>query len=550
VSFRHKLLASFLGLLGAVLAVSLWAVQRLETRRAERELAAGLELTRAGFEDLLASHDRELASALKLLSGDFAFKQAVATRDPATVLSAALNHRARMGADLLLVAGDEGAVLADTRRAKGRSGRAPVFLAKALEGRPVSGIFVLDGAAYQLAAVSINAPDPIGAVAAGFRIDDQVAASLKRLTRAEVSFLVDGVVAGSTLDAAGREPLAGHAPALAGAPRRLTLGGTRWLAAASTARAPVTAVVLRSWDEALGPLRAMQKRLLAVGALGLAAAALIGLFIAKGLTASLEKLTAAAAAVGSGRYDVDPRIPGSDEIARLGRAFADMAKGLLEREKIRSILHKSVSKEIAESLVSRGAIELGGEEREVTVLFSDIRSFTTISESLAPKELVAQLNDYFTGMARAIDAHHGVIDKYIGDAVMALFGAPLARPDDAANALRAALAMGEALDALNARRAEKGLPPWKFGVGVNTGPVVAGTLGSEQRWSYTVIGDAVNAASRLESATKELGARIVVAARTKELAGPGFRWKELGRISVKGKSETLEVFELLGLEST
>lgn len=548
MSFRHKLLASFLGLLGAVLAVSLWAVQRLETRRAERELETGLELTRAGFEDLLAAHDRELASALKLLSGDFAFKQAVATRDPATVLSVALNHRARMGADLLLVAGDDGALLADTRRRKGAAARAPAFLAKALEGAPVSGILVLEGAAYQLAAVSVNAPDPIGAVAAGFLIDDKVAASLKRLTRAEVSFLVDGVVAGSTLDAAGRESLAGHAPSLAGAPRRLTLGGARWLAAASTARAPVTAVVLRSWDEALGPLRAMQKRLLAVGALGLAAAFLVGLLIAKGLTASLEKLAAAAAAVGSGRYDVDPRIPGSDEIARLGRAFADMAKGLLEREKIRSILHKSVSKEIAESLVSRGAIELGGEEREVTVLFSDIRSFTTISESLAPKELVAQLNDYFTGMARAIDAHHGVIDKYIGDAVMALFGAPLARPDDAANALRAALAMGEALDELNARRAAKGLPPWRFGVGINTGPVVAGTLGSEQRWSYTVIGDAVNAASRLESATKELGARIVVAARTKELAGPGFRWKELGRISVKGKSESLEVFELLGVD--
>jgi adenylate cyclase len=548
VSFRHKLLASFLGLLCAVLAVSLWAVQRLETRRAERELETGLEMTRAGFEDLLAAHDRELASALKLLSGDFAFKQAVATRDPATVLSAALNHRARMGADLLLVAGDDGALLADTRRPKAGRGKAPAFVKAALEGKAASGIFVLDGAAYQLAAVSVNAPDPIGAVAAGFLIDDKVAASLKRLTRAEVSFLVDGVVAGSTLGTDGRASLAGHAPSLSGAPRRLTLGGARWLAAASTTRAPVTAVVLRSWDEALGPLRAMQSRLLAVGALGLAAAFLVGLFIAKGLTASLETLARAAAAVGEGRYDVDPRIPGTDEIARLGRAFAEMAKGLLEREKIRSILHKSVSKEIAESLVSQGKIELGGEEKEVTVLFSDIRSFTSISESLAPKELVAQLNDYFTGMARAIDAHHGVIDKYIGDAVMALFGAPLSRPDDAANALRAALAMGEALDRLNGERAAKGLPAWHFGVGINTGPVVAGTLGSEQRWSYTVIGDAVNAASRLESATKELGARIVVSARTKQLAGAGFRWKPLGRINVKGKSESLEVFELLGLE--
>jgi adenylate cyclase len=548
VGFRQKLLGSFLGLLAAVLAASLIAVQRLESRRAERDVEAGLELTRALFEDLLAKHDRELASALKLLAGDFAFKQAVATRDPATVHSAALNHRARMGADLLLVAGEDGAVLADTRRLKAASAKAPAFVRPALEGGPVSGIFVLDGAAYQLAAVSINAPDPIGVVAAGYLIDDKVAASLKRLTLAEVSFLVDGAVAGSTLAPERRETLAGHAPSLGPAPRRMQLGGELFLAAASTARAPVTAVVMRSWDEARRPLRTMQSRLLAVGFAGLAAAFLVGLIIAKGLTASLESLAAAAAAVGQGRYDIDPRIPGSDEVARLGRAFTDMAKGLLEREKIRSILHKSVSKEIAESLVARGAIELGGEERDVTVLFSDIRSFTSISESLAPKELVAQLNDYFTGMARAIDGHHGVIDKFIGDAVMALFGAPLSRPDDAANALRAALAMGEALDRLNVERAAKGLPAWQFGVGVNTGRVVAGTLGSEQRWSYTVIGDAVNAASRLESATKELGARIVVSARTKDLAGPGFRWKPLGRISVKGKTESLEVFELLGLE--
>ncbi|MDX6770436.1 MAG: adenylate/guanylate cyclase domain-containing protein [Elusimicrobiota bacterium] len=550
MSFRHKLLAAFLGLLAGVLGLSLLVIQRLETRRAEDELSAGLELTKTLFDDILLQHDRELASSLKLLSGDFAFKQAVATGEPATVASAAANHRARMGADLLLVTGEDGALLADTRRARPEAGRkAPALMRPVLEdGRGVSGIFVLDGEAYQLAAVAIKAPDAIGVVAAGFRIDDRFAESLKRLTRTEVSFLVDGMVAGSTLSPEDRTALAGYAPSLAAAPRRLTFGRERFLAVASQTRPPVAAVVMRSWDEALRPLRSLQKRLLLIGLAGLAAAGFLGLFIAKGLTASLDQLVTAAGRIAEGRYDIELRIPSTDEIGRLGRAFADMARGLLEREKIRSILHKSVSKEIAESLVSRGQIELGGEEKDVTVLFSDIRSFTTISESLPPKELVAQLNDYFTGMARAIDAHHGVIDKYIGDAVMALFGAPLSRPDDAANALKAALAMRDALDALNARRAERGLPAWKNGVGVNTGRVVAGTLGSEERWSYTVIGDAVNVASRLESVTKELGAPIIASARTKELAGPGFRWRALGRVTVKGKTEDLEVFELLGTD--
>ncbi len=550
MSFRHKLLAAFLGLLAGVLGLSLAVIQRLETRRAEDALGAGLEMTKTLFDDILLQHDRELAASLKLLSGDFAFKQAVATGEPATVMSAAGNHRARMGADLLLVAGEDGALLADTRKSRLERGRkAPPMMRGVLEeGRGATGIFVLDGEAFQLAAVSINAPDPIGVVAAGFRIDDRFATSLKRLTRTEVSFLVDGTVAGSTLSPEDRETLSGHAPSLSGAPRLVTLGRERFLAVASATRPPVSAVVMRSWDEALRPLRALQKRLLLIGLAGLAAATLLGLFIAKGLTASLDQLVTAAGRIAEGRYDIDVRIPSSDEIGRLGRAFMDMARGLVEREKIRSILHKSVSKEIAESLVAQGTIELGGEEKDVTVLFSDIRSFTTISESLPPKELVGQLNDYFTGMARAIDAHHGVIDKYIGDAVMALFGAPLARPDDAANALRAALAMRDALDALNAERAKKGLPAWKNGVGVNTGRVVAGTLGSEERWSYTVIGDAVNVASRLESVTKEHNAPIIASARTKALAGPGFRWRPLGRVTVKGKTEDLEIFELLGFE--
>lgn len=547
MSFRHKLLASFLGLLAAVLGLSLATVQRLETRRAERELDAGLELTKTLFEDILSQHDRELASSLKLLSGDFAFKQAAATGDSATVTSAALNHRARMGSDVLLVADEAGGLLADTRRAKlGKDRAAPAFVRQVLDGAGVSGIYLLDGEAFQLAAVPIKAPDVIGAVAAGFRIDDRFAVSLKKLTNTEVSFLVEGQVVGSTLGPEDRATLARESSALTGAARVLRLGRERFLAVSSQARAPVSAVVMRSWDEALKPLRTLQARLLWVGLAGLAAAGLLGLFIAKGLTASLDQLVTAASKIAGGSYDIEVDIPSADEIGRLGRAFTDMARGLMEREKIRSILHKSVSKEIAESLVAQGSIELGGEEKDVTVLFSDIRSFTTISETLPPKELVGQLNDYFTGMARAIDAHHGVIDKYIGDAVMALFGAPLAKPEDPANALRAALGMAKALDGLNAQRAAKGLAPWKNGIGVNTGRVVAGTLGSEERWSYTVIGDAVNVASRLESVTKDYGAQIIASARTKELAGAGFRWKALGAVKVKGKTEALEIFELLG----
>ncbi len=545
MSFRHKLLACFVGLLFVVLGASLATMERLETKRAERDLVAELEMTRGLFNDLLAQRDRELAASLKLLSGDFAFKQAIATADPGTIASVAGNHRARMGADVLLVTDGDGAPLADTR-GKGRGKKGVPVVEKALDERSASGLYVLDGAPYQLAAVTINAPDVIGVVAAGFKIDDRLAESLKRTTRSEVTFLASGAAAGSTLPQDARADIAKAAGELGAAPRIIRVGGERFLATGSEGGGPVGAVVMRSWDKAIEPLRALQRRVLWIGVIGLAATAFLGSLIAAGITASLAKLARAAGEISRGRYDVTVDIPSKDEIGDLGRAFTSMAHGLLEREKIRSILNRTVSKEIAESLVAQGKIELGGEEREVTVLFSDIRSFTTISESLPPKELVSQLNAYFTAVARAIESEKGVIDKYIGDAVMALFGAPVSTKDDPANALRAALAMSKAVDALNAEREKAGLPPMKTGIGVNTGNVVAGTLGSEERWSYTVIGDAVNLASRLESSTKDLGARIVVSRRTKELAGPGFSFRPLGSVTVKGKTEAVEVFELLG----
>jgi adenylate cyclase len=439
MSFRHKLLAAFLSLLGAILGAALWTVDRVETRRAEDELRSGLERTRDAFDDRLRERDDELARDLALLSGDFAFKQAIATGDRETVLSAALNHKARMGADVLIVTDGDGALLADTRGRKdlGVDWRKRPYIAAALRGQPAKGLFMLDGPPYQLAAIAIDPPDAIGVVVAGFQIDDRFARRLKKTTLSDVTFVSSGAVFGTRLEPHFHDAIAAQAGGLGGEPRQLMLGAERFLASATGSQTPVTAILMRSLDQACEPLRALQRLLLTIGLVGLAATALLGLAIAAGITRSLEQLARAAGKIALGQYDIELNIPSRDEIGRLGLAFSSMAKGLVEREKIRSILHKSVSKEIAESLVSQGKIELGGEEKLVTVLFSDIRSFTTLSESLAPKELVAQLNEYFTGMARAIDAHHGVIDKYIGDAVMALFGAPLATGQDPANALRA-----------------------------------------------------------------------------------------------------------------
>ena len=217
--------------------------------------------------------------------------------------------------------------------------------------------------------------------------------------------------------------------------------------------------------------------------------------------------------------------------------------GEKERAAIRSLFSRYVSKEVlAEILKNPGAIALGGEEREITVLFSDIRGFTTLSESLPPKEIARILNDYFSVMTEEVIAHGGVLDKYIGDAIMAFWGAPVEDSRQAQNAIGAALAMQRRLKELNVIFAQRGDPEVRIGIGIYTGPAMAGNLGSPRRLNYTVIGDTVNVASRLEGLTKQYPASIIVGERTKEYAGEGYSFSELGTVAVKGKKEGVKIF--------
>jgi adenylate cyclase len=192
------------------------------------------------------------------------------------------------------------------------------------------------------------------------------------------------------------------------------------------------------------------------------------------------------------------------------------------------------------------SFSLEGDSRELTVLFSDVRGFTTISEGLDPKQLTQLMNEYLTPMTHVIHNYRGTIDKYMGDAIMAFWGAPVADPDHARHALLAALGMIEELKALQVAFEAKGWPPINIGVGLNTGMMTVGNMGSEFRMAYTVMGDAVNLGSRLESLTKQYGVHIIVSEFTKNKA-PDFIYRELDRVRVKGKDEPVAIFEPIGL---
>lgn len=199
----------------------------------------------------------------------------------------------------------------------------------------------------------------------------------------------------------------------------------------------------------------------------------------------------------------------------------------------------------AQLLENREDDILGGKASEATVLFSDIRSFTTISEELGPQGTVALLNEYFTLMVECIAQEGGMLDKFIGDAIMAGFGVPVAHEDDPDRAVRSAIAMIRALDQWNIRREADGLPEVRIGIGLNTDIVVSGNIGSPKRMDYTMIGDGVNLAARLESASKFYGAKILVSDHTVRRLRGVYRLREVDLVVVKGKTEPVAIHELL-----
>lgn len=201
---------------------------------------------------------------------------------------------------------------------------------------------------------------------------------------------------------------------------------------------------------------------------------------------------------------------------------------------------------IEEVLKDPKKLSLGGEKKELTVLFSDIRGFTALSEGLSPEELTRLMNKYLSEMTRLVLSSDGVLDKYIGDALMAFWGAPLPEPRHAERACRTALLMIKKLDDLNRSAAWPGGREIAIGIGINTGGMVVGNMGSAERFDYTVLGDAVNLGSRSEGLNKEYGTRIIITEFTKAALSEGFFTREIDRVAVKGKKEGVKIFELVG----
>jgi adenylate cyclase len=219
------------------------------------------------------------------------------------------------------------------------------------------------------------------------------------------------------------------------------------------------------------------------------------------------------------------------------------------KREVRNLFGRYVSNDVISQLIADPSLaQLGGHTRDMSVLFSDIRGFTAASENATPEAVVAQLNEYFSAMVGVLFRHHGTLDKFVGDMVMALFGAPLDDPKHADHAVATALEMIRELDRLNDKWRAEGRATLGIGIGINSGPMIAGNIGAPNAMSYTVIGDTVNLGNRIESANKELGTQILISEATLSRLTIPVKTRQIGEIKVKGRAQAVMLHELLQAE--
>ncbi|MFK7862689.1 MAG: adenylate/guanylate cyclase domain-containing protein [Pseudohongiellaceae bacterium] len=555
-SFQSRLSFFLLCLLAPVLGGIFYYVNSNNTEYTEETINSYLELGADVFDFTRAQQAETLQAITNSLTWDFGFRTAFASRDPGTLFDAALNvlDRSLDSADMLMIVDMNNEVIIDTQlqgvdELKGEWEQL-IENADANEFGFAEAIIAVDGDPFQLIALPLYLPRQVAWIVGGFALDQAFVDRVKETIISEVSIIrrdsesslsVVASTLGSTMQATLAEKLIVDQAALDGL-QRITFEDEEYttlirnLFGAQDEDVQVVAVIQRSYDE--NNENVVQFRTLLIEFYG--AVILISLvavvLLARSVTNPLEKLALAVQKIEEGDYNKPVVVTSKDEIGDLANSVNSMAQGLAEKEKVRDLLGKVVSQEIAEQLLNN-PVELGGEEKVVTILFSDIRGFTSFCEGLRPQKVLEELNHVLSTISNIIERNNGVVDKFQGDAVMALFGAPIQSDNDASNAMKAALEIMEALSKLDSRLAAC--------IGVNTGLVVAGNLGSSNRLNYSVIGDTVNLSARLESLTRLYGVSNIVS-EASMLAAPQFSYMELDTVCVAGKSQAVRIFELLG----
>ncbi|HEY5079242.1 MAG TPA: adenylate/guanylate cyclase domain-containing protein [Opitutaceae bacterium] len=567
--FRHfgsRLLLLIAGLVALSQLANYAFVVRANYKNAIERIHANLDTGALLFTHRVNARLEDLSSRAALMSGDYAIRQLFLKdrTDPATVSSALETYRVRMGVPFMTLLATDGSRLGDTGGPLPAAALKPfddlVERAALADDPKAHGYARLPpdgpgGKLYSLLVVPIYAPRPeiVAWIGLALPIDHAFATELKEDAQLEVTFYYGTSQGMVPVESTLAQPL--HA---SGAPSRIEEGdrtvdvggepyvtADRLLPLVTPGQAAIA--LQRSLRAELEPSLLLERFLLILLLVSLAVSAAVAPWFARNLSRPLQALAAHTEVIAKGDYETRLNLDRADEIGQLAASFNRMSEGLAERDKVRDLLEKNVSPEVAAQLMRDGGA-LGGEEREITVLFVDLRSFTNRSETQAPREVLALLNRYFDRMSGTVEIYHGIVDKYMGDAIMALFGAPATLVNHADNAILAAIEMKSGLARLNAELETEGITKLKFGIGINTSNVIAGNIGSSRRLNYSVIGDGVNVAARLQDLTRmsQYRADILISASTLAAAKGRYQVRPLGAVPVRGRDEAVEIFAVDG----
>lgn len=584
-SIRTRLIVLLLLLLLPVLSAIYWFVDRESTLYTDETINSYLNIGADVFDFSREEHKNTLLTISNALTRDWGFRNAFGASDQRTITDAAqtLLTRSFGAADVMLITDMSGQIVVDTSE-PGLEDLPPTWIdmlnrAAGTGDGVAEGILTLNDVPYQMTVMPLFLPTPVAWIIAGFPLDDRFANLIKSSTASDVSIVrylrrgpgapVAKEVFASTLPVTEFAALEQGLDAdVYSETQRLAMGDADYgtLVRSLTGQLAegaqgeeIVAVIQRSYQENQANLAVLRNRLF-VFSVAVICVSLVAVFIlARGFTRPVLQLAGRVQRIEQGDYSEalpHERVKGKDEVAKLAESINNMAQGLTEKERVRDLLGKVVSREIAEELLN-SRIELGGEEKVVSVLFADIRGFTALSERQSPTQTLVMLNTCLERICSAIEAHGGVVDKFTGDAVMALFGAPVGHPDDALRAARALLAVQDAMSEVNRQLHDDADNKHtdvqlRLGAGLHTGIVVAGNMGSRNRMNYTVIGDAVNLASRLEGLTRFYDVHNVISEASRQALGEQahqFAWRELDLVRVKGKQAPVRIYQLMGLRA-
>ncbi|MBX7152265.1 HAMP domain-containing protein [bacterium] len=570
LKFRDKLIGLVLIML-IIAGGAVFIAFRQIAENIEKDITERLSKSKTTYEEFTRTYFDQLILQVISASDNPKYVATLTTNDKQTIQYGLEEYNQNLSSDIFLAVSRSGEILGNIGYDGAKHSniaQLPEVTGALVEGAASGGFWEVGDSLFWISAAPAHiGNDILGATILGRQINDNAAENIAKVTSSSIAFLVGGkIVAKDSANdrSALLDQLKEHRDALdqamirkeSSTPFTFKLGPETFLAVASPVIASpgyegeeskviATYIFYSSLDKALEPLRAAIRTLAYIGIGGGVLALLIGFTIINGVTKPVRRLVDATHEIANGNLNFEIQVKTRDELGQLSMSFNEMTKGLKDKERVENLFGKYLSPDVAKKVLAEQTINgiLKGERAKLSVMFTDIRGFTPMSRGMDPQELINLLNMHFDEMIDIIDRYGGTLDKFIGDAIMAFYGAPVHYEDFYMRAINAAVQMQRASEKFNFQRKLEGKDPIHVGIGINSGDVVVGNIGSNKRLEYTVIGETVNIANRLCSVAKK--GQIIISQSTYDLLPNKSIASPIEQVMLKGVTEAVTVYEIL-----